>query len=325
MSRQKTYKDILDYLESENYSNSLISNEKEFEEEKLKQNKSGSYVKLRYECPNCREEFKRDLMGVRKNEHFLCNGCMKIKRGKKNRISEDKIVSVCNEVGVVVESISYDGEYHRVDGKCKCGEKIHNTIYQSIKNANKNSDKTFKCKKCEAKNLRERFKLSLQEIEEELSKKGCSLISPYEDYNNNDSRLKIKMSCGHEYETTLLAFRNGSGVCLKCSHKANSGENTYNWNGGYDSKKVKFRKTYEFKEFVKQVLKRDEYSCRICNCKDSKLNVHHLEGYNWCEEKRTEVDNGIALCKQCHENFHDIYGRGNNTKKQFEEYLKERA
>lgn len=52
------------------------------------------------------------------------------------------------------------------------------------------------------------------------------------------------------------------------------------------------------------------------------MNVHHLDGFNWCIEKRTNVDNGVTLCKRCHLNFHSIYGSGNNTRGQFEEYLR---
>ena len=49
--------------------------------------------------------------------------------------------------------------------------------------------------------------------------------------------------------------------------------------------------------------------------------MHHLDGYNWCIEKRTDETNGITLCSNCHKNFYSIYGKGNNTKEQFEEWI----
>ena len=49
--------------------------------------------------------------------------------------------------------------------------------------------------------------------------------------------------------------------------------------------------------------------------------MHHLDGYNWCIEKRTDETNGITLCENCHKNFHSIYGFGGNTKEQFEEWI----
>ena len=69
------------------------------------------------------------------------------------------------------------------------------------------------------------------------------------------------------------------------------------------------------------VFKRDNYTCRCCG-KDTHNNVsHHLDGYNWCIEKRLDVDNGVTLCESCHKEFHSIYGYGNNTKEQFEEWI----
>lgn len=50
------------------------------------------------------------------------------------------------------------------------------------------------------------------------------------------------------------------------------------------------------------------------------LTAHHLDGYSWCKEKRLDINNGITLCKECHEDFHIIYGTKNNTKEQFFEY-----
>lgn len=39
------------------------------------------------------------------------------------------------------------------------------------------------------------------------------------------------------------------------------------------------------------------------------------------KKKRTDVDNGITICRAIHYLFHNIYGRHNNTKEQFEEFL----
>ena len=72
--------------------------------------------------------------------------------------------------------------------------------------------------------------------------------------------------------------------------------------------------------FVRTVMERDEYTCQICYKTHCKLAVHHLNGYNWDVENRYNPDNGITLCEECHKDFHRIYGRGNNTREQFDEY-----
>lgn len=81
------------------------------------------------------------------------------------------------------------------------------------------------------------------------------------------------------------------------------------------------RYTAEYKNWINNVLSMDQYRCVVTHTKDS-LQVHHLDGYNWCREHRTNVRNGISLCKEIHDEFHNIFGRGNNTKKQFVDYIK---
>lgn len=79
----------------------------------------------------------------------------------------------------------------------------------------------------------------------------------------------------------------------------------------------------EYIDFIKRVLARDNYECQCCHKtrKEVELQVHHLDGYNLYKEKRTEDSNGITLCSTCHSNFHSVYGKGGNTKKQFEEWF----
>lgn len=76
-----------------------------------------------------------------------------------------------------------------------------------------------------------------------------------------------------------------------------------------------------YKEWVRAVYERDKYTCQCCGDNTGhNLNAHHLDGYNWCREKRTDVSNGVTLCEKCHTNFHKIYGFRNNTKEQYAEF-----
>lgn len=80
------------------------------------------------------------------------------------------------------------------------------------------------------------------------------------------------------------------------------------------------RNTPEYREWREMVLKRDGRKCTICESRDNVV-AHHLDGYHWCEERRTDIENGRTLCLSHHKDFHCEYGYGNNTKNQFEEYL----
>ena len=84
----------------------------------------------------------------------------------------------------------------------------------------------------------------------------------------------------------------------------------------------------EYNSVRKAVLKRDNYTCQCCGKESKKgMRVHHLNSFSTHEEERYDLNNLITLCEFCHDiqyegSFHNIFGNGNNTKEQFEEWIK---
>lgn len=134
-------------------------------------------------------------------------------------------------------------------------------------------------------------------------------------------------NCDREYETRAGRYykynHNGKTYCHNCTNKVfSSGENNWNWKQEKtNEERIKDRKYPEYRSFIKRTLARDNYTCQVCKKTNVYLEVHHLDGYDWCKEKRTDEQNAITLCKECHKCFHFLYGAGQNTRAQFEEWI----
>lgn len=132
---------------------------------------------------------------------------------------------------------------------------------------------------------------------------------------------KCKCICGNEtfvHTHYLMSGRVKSCGCLRIEIIKNG---RYNWNPEItEDERVMRRNFPKYTEWKKQVKIRDNYTCQITNVKGGKLCSHHLDGWNWCKEKRYNLDNGITLCDEVHNLFHNLYGMGDNTKEQFLEF-----
>lgn len=123
---------------------------------------------------------------------------------------------------------------------------------------------------------------------------GCKLLS--KEYLGYNRLLKIKCKCGKKFEVTFKKFKEENyKTCFNC---------------GTD-----YRDTTKYRDFVKNV--RLKYN-NICQCCKKGGNVvHHLNGYDWDLLNRSNIDNGVVLCDECHKKFHTIFGYGCNTKRQY--------
>ena len=98
------------------------------------------------------------------------------------------------------------------------------------------------------------------------------------------------------------------------------------WDGFIESVNSLIRKSVEYQKWRKEVWERDNYTCQKCGTRNGRgkrvyLVAHHIQSFNKHPQFRMALENGITLCKKHHLEFHNRYGRGNNTKKQLNEYL----
>lgn len=104
------------------------------------------------------------------------------------------------------------------------------------------------------------------------------------------------------------------------------GDKHYNWNPNLtDEDRTKRnhhkRNTPKDFEWIRSVLKRDNYRCQICGTTSNKLCAHHLNGYADFPDQRYDVENGATLCKKHHKKFHSSYRLSEITKENFLDFV----
>lgn len=157
--------------------------------------------------------------------------------------------------------------------------------------------------------------------------------------NNKDNRAMWCCVCRCKNLTVVRGadLRNGNTQSCGCLNKERVKEtwigrkhskksmkkmSESHWNHNITDEERQLGRFYpKYTEWRHQVYERDSYTCQVCGQVGGNLVAHHLEGYNSNKELRTTLSNGITLCEACHNNFHHQYGRGNNTRKQFEEFI----
>lgn len=160
---------------------------------------------------------------------------------------------------------------------------------------------------------------------------GTEITVNVEDLKPN-SCVKVNVRCDMckkeyqlEWRQYLKQNHDGKIYCRSCANKAlNSKDNCSSWNPNITQEERENNRCFqEYSEFIRKVLIRDNFTCVITGKtrKETDLEVHHLNGYNWCIEGRTDVKNAVTITKDIHKAFHEKYGYGNNTKEQFLEFV----
>jgi 5-methylcytosine-specific restriction endonuclease McrA len=69
------------------------------------------------------------------------------------------------------------------------------------------------------------------------------------------------------------------------------------------------RRNYDdpvYKEWRLKVYKRDNFKCQMPNCKHkTRLQAHHIQKWSSASALRYDVNNGITLCRSCHDSIKD--------------------
>lgn len=237
-----------------------------------------------------------------------CRNCMSKFLSDRRKLTVDDVYPYFEERGYQVVSSFTKGKRQYFDYVCPNGHDGA-IVFYSFKAGNG-------CKQCASEQASERYRLSYEQVKKEFEKQGCVLIST--EYRNFDSPLEYKCSCGNISVSYISAIRKG----IKCGCQYPRGDNSPKWNPNLSDEDRKHKRIYpEYKDWVKAVYERDQYTCQRCQIHGTRLNAHHIESYAENKELRTELSNGITLCVDCHRAFHSKYGVKGFNKQDLHKHL----
>lgn len=80
------------------------------------------------------------------------------------------------------------------------------------------------------------------------------------------------------------------------------GEKSPRWKGGtYGTERHREMARQEYKIWRSSVFERDNWTCQTCQARGVYLEAHHPKSWKDYPELRYDINNGVTLCKPCHD------------------------
>lgn len=259
-------------------------------------------IKVEFECCNCKKHVVRNKSDIRKGtKNLCCNRECHNEFRRKQRYKE-----MCDRVGCDFKDWLTSQYWDK--------ERPARDISIELYNTDKNSPNVLGWMKklnIPARNRSDAVALQWKENHERRKQAGIDAVK--------------NMGAGTPGREKLLLYMETDEYKQKISD-ANSGERNGMWNSELTEEEREKQKRHArrypgYQDFRKSVYERDKYTCQICfDATGGNLVVHHLNGFHWDEIGRTDTNNGVTLCNDCHNEFHKIYGRRDNNFFQFSQF-----
>lgn len=214
------------------------------------------------------------------------------------KLTYEIVKEAFEERGCVLLSEEYKKSKEKLEFICTCGNRAE-ISYDKFSQGQL-------CFKCRGKRSAQPRKHTYDFIKKVFEDGGCLLLT--KEYLNGKQKLHYICECGNKAVICYSKFKDGQR-CQKCKvrkiAKKLSGENSPKWDPNKtDEQRIKDRKYPEYREWRRNVYERDDYTCLSCGERGGKLNAHHIQAYAKFPELRTDVDNGVTLCYDCHKEYH---------------------
>jgi hypothetical protein len=86
------------------------------------------------------------------------------------------------------------------------------------------------------------------------------------------------------------------------------GQYHWNWKGGITPENHAIRNSFQYCVWRSDVFKRDNFTCIKCGQVGGILHAHHIKHFAEFIDLRFDINNGMTLCKKCHNKIHSKNG-----------------
>lgn len=151
-----------------------------------------------------------------------------------------------------------------------------------------------------------------------------TVISRAPDLKKWSPRWNCSCTCGGATISGSHCLLSGHSTSCGCINRERIGAKSPRWDPKLSQEERDRRRhgtptNKLFAAVAQQIRTRDRATCLVCGAPNS-THVHHLEPWALYPDLRYNPANLVTLCKECHEQFHRLYGNDVGLD-EFEEYL----
>lgn len=271
---------------------------------------TNSETPMSYLCL-CGTESKMSYKNVKKGRS--CAECGKKKLStSKTKYDIEFIRKYFEKSGYTLVSTQYNAD--KLDYTCSCGKESSIAWRHALHHG-------IGCRSCGHLKIGEaKRKYSIEDVKELFAKQGKVLLE--NEFKNSLTPMRYICKCGNKSTMNLNNFFKGKD-CYDCrNNKISESMKDPNLT---DEERILRRSLRKDKAFRTGVYVRDNYTCQCCGERGGEINAHHIFNFADNPEIRTDIDNGITLCIDCHVDFHKQYGKRNTTDEHLAEFIAGRA
>lgn len=211
--------------------------------------------------------------------------------------SDMRVIDNCSGCGIEREINFKQSQKNTLCYKCS-----HNTPDMILAKQNQN--------KIKSEETRQKMR------DNHWSKSGYE--SPFKgQHHKEETKARIRNNANNQWSKETVEEKFDRYKKASCTFRGISVEEFDGWSA---PENTRIRQSAEGKAWTYDVLAKSNFTCDKCQVRGGSLHAHHLNGFNFFPDQRFLPDNGICLCETCHEEFHEKYGRGDNTTEQYEEF-----